>query len=197
MSMIVRDLRDAGQGLLSRARFAVAAARRTTAPVLLLRLLIFVALVVAWVLVLPPSLLAVAFVLFAVPGSALAAALFPRTLVVGLVIMAIAAAWLLTTLAVDVSHGRVLALAAALYVAHAAAAFAAVLPHDTAVAPSALGKWAVRTLLVLVVSLGLGAAGLYLTSHLPVQQHLIGAAVGAAVAIGLVALITWLVRRRS
>jgi hypothetical protein len=195
MSILVSDLRDAGLGLLSRVRSGVAALRRTTPAVALLRLLIFGPLFLAWTLFVALSPL----VLLVGLGLALAAALYPRTRAVGIALVTTAAMWLATTtfVSVAVSLDQVLSLAAALYVAHAAAALAAVLPHDTAVAPAALGRWALRTLGVLVASLGLGGTGLFVAAWLPPQQGLVVPVLGSVLAIGLAALIAWLVRRRA
>lgn len=194
MSLVFPELRDAGLGLLSRVRAGVAMLRRTTPAVALLRLLVFAPLAAAWTLfavlspVLPPVGLALA----------LAAALFPRGRVVGFALVSTVGIWLAKTSLVDreVSLSQVLLLAAALYVAHAAAALAAVLPHDTAVAPQALARWALRTASVLVVSLGLGVAGLFVGAWLPPQPSLIAPVLGSLLAIGLAGLIAWLVRRR-
>jgi hypothetical protein len=195
MSILVTDLRDIGLGLLSRVRSGVAVVRRTTPAVALLRLLVFVPLIAAWTLfvALSPLVLVVGL------GLALAAALFPRQRAVGVALVTTAGTWLAMTtyFGVNVTLGQLLFLAAALYVAHSAAAFAAVLPHDTAVAPSALGRWALRTLSVVVVSLGLGVAGLFLAAWLPPQQSLAAPVLGSLLAIGLAALIAWLVRRRA
>lgn len=195
MSILASDLREVGLGLISRVRSALATLRRTTPAVALLRLLIVGPLLAAWTLVVPlsPLLLFVGLVL------ALAAALFPRTRAVGFALVTIGGIWLATTtmLIVDVSLPAVLGLAAALYVAHAAAALAAVLPHDTAVAPAALLRWALRTTTVVVVSLGLGVAGLFVAIWLPPQPSLVAPVLGSLIAIGLAALMVWLVRRRS
>jgi hypothetical protein len=192
MSVLFVELRDAGLGIVTRVRSGATAVRRTTPSVALLRLVIAIAVAAAWALLpswpLPPAALLLPL------GSALAAALFPRTRAVGFALLTIAVVWLV--LGDTLSAGRILGLAAALYMAHAASAFAAVLPHDTAVAPSALGRFALRTLLVVAVSLGLGGAGLYLASWLPQRDGLAFPLVGALVAVGLVALIAWLVRRR-
>lgn len=194
MSIVVTELRDAGLGLLSRVRSGAAALRRTTPAVALLRLLVFAPLAAAWTLfaVLSPLLPLVGL------GLALAAALFPRTRVVGVALLTTAGVWLATTSLAErgVSVSQVLFLAAALYVAHAAAALAAVLPHDTAVAPDSLGRWVLRTVSVLVVSLGLGVLGLVVGAWVPRQPSLVAPVLGSLLAIGLAGLIAWLVRRR-
>ena len=51
--------------------------------------------------------------------------------------------------------------------------------------------------LVLVASLGLGGAGLYLTTRLENVQTVAGPIVGTLVGTGIVGLIAWLVRRRA
>ncbi len=199
MIPLAMELRDVGSGLASRARAFVAATRRTTAPVLLLRGTVFGALLGACALAIPPEFVVTRPFLLAVFVS-LAAAVFPRTRAVGFALIAIAVVWLVATTAFDDSAPslwRVLGMAAALYIAHAAAAFAAVLPHDCAVAPSALGRWAVRTLLVVAVSVGLGSAGMALLDRLPAESSMAGPIVGSLVAAGLAGVIVWLVRRRS
>lgn len=196
MSLLVSELRDAGRGVLSRLQSAVATLRRTTAAVLLLRLLVFGALGCAWAVVLPPTLPFWALALPVALATALAAALFPRTRAVGFVLVTIVVTWIVTTyLDGAASLQRLLGLAAALYVAHAAAAFAAVLPSDTAVAASAILRWGLRTSMVLAVSLGVGVGGLAVASRLPPAHSLVGPIVGTLVAGGIVGLIVWLTRR--
>ena len=199
MSVLLTDLRDVGLGVASRVRSGAATLRRTSPTVLLLRVLIAGALVAAWTMTVPTRLLLSPWALLAMLVPALAAALFPRTRAVGFALVTTAGAWLGLTMssAASPSLGRVLGLAAALYVAHTAAALAAVLPHDTAVDPPALGRWALRTTLVLATSLRLGAAGLTVADALPRDQSLVGPLVGSVVAAGIVGLIAWLVRRRA
>lgn len=197
MTAIGYDLREVGAGLVSRAQAAIASLRRTTPAVVLLRLLLFGALLVAATIVLPGDLsLPRRAALMVVPAAA--AALFPRSRAVGFVLLAIVVTWLFDTIAYDnlaPTTGRVLTLATSLYVAHATAAIAAVLPHDCAVAPIALGQWAVRTLLVIAVSLAIGLVGVVLVGQLPTVQSSIGPIVGSLVAAGIAGLLAWLLRR--
>jgi hypothetical protein len=197
MRVFLADLHYAGLGLLSRIRATVATLRRTTAAVLLLRVLVFGALLVAFVLSVPRAIVWLPVFPAVGVGLALPAALYPRTRAVGFALVTIAAGWLATTTFVDTNFApaRVLGLAAALYVAHAAAAFAAVLPNDTAVSPGALLRWALRTSLVVATSVGLGALGLVAAAWLPQAQGIVAPLLGSAVAAGIVAVIVWLARR--
>jgi hypothetical protein len=198
MTAIGYDLREVGAGLLSRAQAGIASLRRTTPAVLLLRLLVFGALLIAAAIVLPTDISLGGRAFLAVVPAA-AAALFPRTRVVGLALLAIVGVWLIETIAYEgdtPSAGRVLTLAASLYVAHAAAAIAAVLPHDCAVAPATLGRWAMRTLLVTAVSVAIGVVGMALVGQLHAVQSSIGPIVGSLVAAGIAGLLAWLLRGR-
>jgi len=197
MRVLLDDLRYAGLGLLSRIQATIATLRRTTGVVLGLRLLVCGALLAAFALSVPPALLWLPAAPAVAVGLALPAALFPRTRMVGFALVTIGALWLATTMFVDpyVSPARVLGLTAALYTAHAAAAFAAVLPSDTAVDPGAVLRWALRTSLVVVASVGLGALGLVAAAWLPQAQGLVAPLVGSAVAAGIVGVVVWLARR--
>jgi hypothetical protein len=197
MSVLLADLRYASLGLLTRVRAMIATLRRTTAAVLLLRVLVFGALVVALLVSVPLSVVWPPVILAVAVGLALPAALFPRTRAVGFALVTIGVVWLAATTFtdLDMSSARVLGLAAALYVAHAAAAFAAVLPNDTAVNRGALARWALRTSLVVVASVGLGALGLVAAAWLPQAQGILAPLVGSVVAAGIVAVIVWLARR--
>jgi hypothetical protein len=90
---------------------------------------------------------------------------------------------------------RVVLLGASLYLAHAAAAFAAVLPHDVAVAGAALGRWALRVAAVLGAGLGLGVVGMVVVGQLTVTPTVLAPIAGVLVAAGLAGLLAWLARR--
>lgn len=199
MSIFLTDLRDAGIGLVTRARSTAATLRRTTPEVLLLRLLIAVALLVAFALSVPGTVLLLPVAQGIAVAVALAAALYPRTRAVGFALVTAGVTWLAMTAFFDlaVSPGRVLGLAATLYVAHAAAAFAAVVPSDAAVAPSAIIRWALRTSLVVATGLALGVVGLVAAAWLPQAHGLLAPILGTVVAAGIVGVIVWLVRRQA
>jgi hypothetical protein len=196
MTALGTDLRDMGAGLYSRMVSLVVEARRTTAPVLLLRTAVTVTLLVAAAVALPSG--GVHSRLF-VPFAALAAlaGLFPRTRLVSLALFATAACWFVTSFggSGSIATVRVLVLAAALYLTHSCAALAAVLPHDCVVAAGAIGRWASRTLLVLAASLALGALGLALVGQLQSVSSIIGPIVGALIAAGIAGLLAWQLRR--
>jgi hypothetical protein len=192
------DLRALGVGLASRVRAGFIVLRRTTPALMLLRLLVFGAMVAGFALAVGWDGVASRAFVLAVTG-ALAAALFPRTWVVTAALLTAGAAWLFATTAgpVEPALWRVLALAAALYIAHAAAAFAAVLPYDCVVAPSALRRWAARTSFVVVVSIGLGGAAIGLLDRLRATPTVLAPIAGALLAATIAGLIAWLVRRRT
>jgi hypothetical protein len=196
MTAIGTDLRDMGAGLVNRVVALVVETRRTTAPVLLLRTAVTVTLLVAAAVALPSGVvLSGLFVPFV--ALAVLAGLFPRTRLVGLALLATAAAWFATSFAVSgsIPIARVLVLAAALYIAHSCAALAAVLPHDCVVAADTIGRWASRMLLVLAASLALGALGLALVGHLRSVSSIIGPIVGSLIAAGIAGLLAWQLRR--
>jgi hypothetical protein len=192
MSFFGTDLRDAGLGLASRVRAGVAGLRRITAAVALLRLIVAGSLVVASALALPVSVtLTRTFLLFI--GLAVAAALAPRTHAVSVALVTIVGLW--AVLAQDRPLWRILALAAVLYVAHASAAFAAVLPLDCAVAASALRGWVMRTAFVVSVSVALGGGGLVMAGQVPFARGVVGPVVGALIAAGIALVLAWQLRR--
>lgn len=193
MSALAADLRAMGHGLVNRLAVGVARLRRITAAVALLRLLIASCLLGASALALPAQYLLSRTVVVPVL-LAVVVALFPRTSAVSVALLATAGAWLVSTS--DPPLWMVLALAALLYVGHAAAAFAAVIPYDCAVAPGALLRWAGRTASVVVASLAAGAAGMALTGAVPLPSGVLGPVVGTLLAVGIVALIVWQLRRR-
>jgi hypothetical protein len=87
-------------------------------------------------------------------------------------------------------------IAALLYAGHSLTALAAVLPYDVIVSVEALARWLSRTILVVVFAavlavLLLGAADLGGRGALAAASVL-----GVAVALGLAALLAWLLRRR-
>lgn len=193
MSAVVADLRAMGHGLVSRLAVGFARLRRVTAAVALLRLLIAVCVLGASALALPAQYVLSRTVV--VPLLlAVVVALFPRTSAVSVTLLLIAGVWAVATS--DPPLWMALALAALLYVAHAAAAFAAVLPYDCAVAPGALLRWAGRTASVVVASLAAGAAGMALTGAVPLESSVLGPIVGSLVAAAIVVLIVWQLRRR-
>ncbi len=196
MSGIGMGLRDVGLGLVNRVQLGVSALQRTSRPVALLRALVFGCLLVASALSASRELLLSQFSAVAA-AVALLAALLPRTRVLTFAIVAIAGLWFFTTRGEPPTAWRVLAVAALLYVAHTSAAMAAVLPHDTAVSPGTLRRWALRVLAVLGVSAFVGVMGMALAGQGLVSTGVIGPAVGVLISVVVAAIIARQLNRRG
>jgi hypothetical protein len=80
---------------------------------------------------------------------------------------------------------RVGALAGLLYVMHAAAAFAAVLPYDCVVQPAVLTRWLLRQTRLLGAGLAVGLGGLWLIRLVGAKPTIIGPVLGALIAAAL------------
>jgi hypothetical protein len=143
----------------------------------------------------PSVLIRLAAVLVAM---SLGVALLPRTRFVSLVALAAIVVWLISTIGYGeaVTLPRVGLLAAALYLTHAAAALAAVLPYDCLIAPGLLLRWLGRVGSVLGLSLLTGLAAMAVAGQLPAVRSVVGPIVGSAVAAGLAGLLAWHLRRR-
>jgi hypothetical protein len=182
----------------------VARVRRLSAGPALVRLIAFVAAVVALVTALPLELVLAAPLSVAVRlGAAvvvvsLGVGLAPRSRFVSLIALATIVTWLASTIAFaePITLPRVGLLTAALYVMHAAAAFAAVLPYDCVLGAGVLGPWLARVGSVLGVSLLVGLLGMAVAGQLPAVNSVVGPIVGSAVAAGLVGLLAWHLRGR-
>jgi hypothetical protein len=131
-------------------------------------------------------------------GVSVGVGLFPRSRWVSLVAVAVIGLWLFSTIGLGeaVAIARVGLLAAALYLMHAAAALAAVLPYDCVVAPGVLLRWLRRISAVLGLSLLVGLGGMVITGALPAVRSVVGPIVGSVVAAGLTGLLAWHLRRR-
>jgi hypothetical protein len=190
-------LRNLRQGLTSRATYAIAQTRRTTAGPALVRLVAGASALVALALAIP--LEAVGSWLYLLAPVALAVALFPRTRLVTIVASLVVLGWLGSTIAFGeaVTPWRLAGLAAALYLMHVAATLAAVLPYDCVVAPATLMRWLGHTAAVLGASLALGLGGLVAAAVIPGTRSILGPIVGSGVAVGLAFLLVWYLRRRA
>jgi hypothetical protein len=134
-----------------------------------------------------------------IPLAAVAAlpALAPRGALPALAALVAIAGWGVTTVAFaePVTFWRLTALASSLYVAHSLAALAAVLPYDAIVEPEVLARWLSRALLVAAASAALGGALLVGAVSWGGEPLLVASLLGLAVAVGLTALLGWLLRR--
>jgi hypothetical protein len=195
MSTLVRDLRLFGDGLRRRATEWILMARRATAGPTVVRLAATLAAGAAIAAAAPAGALQSTQAAALVPV-AFGVGLFPRTRWVSIVALGCIFSWLIATIGLDeaVTSGRLGTLAVALYLMHSAAAFAAVLPYDTIVAPAVLLRWALRTLLVLGASLCFGLAGLIALSGLESVPTLVAPILGSLVAAALAGMLAWQLR---
>ncbi len=178
---------------------AVARLRRTAAGPAIIRILAGVAAVAAELVSLPADVslgpdsvivVAVAVLLAAAVG------LYPRDRWTGAVALICVAAWVVASVAYGdaPSLARVAALAAALYVMHAASALAAVLPYDCVLPPGVLLRWAVRQGGLLAAGLVAGMSGLVLVRLMNPAPSVAGAIVGALIAAALAGALAWQAR---
>jgi hypothetical protein len=198
MSLSVREeFRQVGVGVVSRVTRAGQRAGRTAPFVLGIRLLSAAAVVVAAAGALPTGGLAT--LLGYVVVAAVAVAGFPRTAAVTVVTLAVIGAWLVRTVVFgEAAEGwRVGVVAACLYLAHASAAVAAVLPYDCVVSPRVVVRWAGRCAGVVGATLALAIGGTALVGALPEERSLIGPVVGSVVAVAMAVLLAWPVGRRQ
>jgi hypothetical protein len=191
-----------GRAVRTAALTPVAAARRANAGPVLIRLIAGVAAVAAAVLAAPTDLLlGQQLPSFVFVGGLCAAGvgLFPRSRWVGMYLLAVVGLWLVSSIAygIPASVARIGALAACLYLTHAAASLAAVLPYDALVPGRVLRRWAGRVATVLVVGVGVAVGGMALVGQLIQVSSVIGTIVGSLIAAALAGLLAWHLRRRA
>lgn len=153
--------------------------QRATPGPMAVRILLFVTTAGALALASPSSLLLgwAAPVVFC--GAALVA-LAPRTRIVSVVLVLAMSGWLLSTIVFDdrVLAWRLVALAAAMYLAHTLAALAAVLPYDAVIPQGVLASWLVRASLIIAVSASLGILALVEAWRLWGPTYLVASIIG-------------------
>ncbi|HLL66200.1 MAG TPA: hypothetical protein VK453_10695 [Micromonosporaceae bacterium] len=183
MTLIVRALRR-------RVGRSVTAAQRAAPGPMLARLAVFGFAGLALGLALPPGILVSRYapVLVAV---ALLPAIAPRSWLVTGVILTVAVGWVVTSLLYsEVANViRLISLTAVLYLLHATAALAAVLPYDAVVRASVFLPWGARAVGVAAASAGLGVFALNGSAILGERSYLIASVLGVAVAGCLVGLL--------
>jgi hypothetical protein len=171
---------------------------RATLVPLLVRFGVFVAFLAAMGFAFPPAV----FFAQGVAGLVLVAAIpavAPRGVTTTLLIVAIVVAWVVVTAEVveGVQLWRLIGLSTTLYLAHALAALAAVLPSDAVVAPEVLARWLARAVAVVLAA---AVCGVLLVSIAGVGDDnvLTAAALGGlAVAVAVAGVLGWLVKRRA
>jgi hypothetical protein len=170
---------------------------RAAAAPLIVRCAIFLTALTALAVAVPTELVSGRQVLV-LPLLALWPAVAPRGRGATVVALLTVIAWLGSTARYGepVTLAPVVILSALLYAGHSLAALAAVLPYDVLVTAEALARWLSRTLLVVVFSSALSVLALMVAGVGGGRPFLAAALAGAALAVGLAALLAWLVRRR-
>lgn len=178
---------------LNRVRDLVA---RTTPGSMLVRLALWLCGVLAVVSALPLALLGdPRFVLFALVVGLLPV-LWPRTLIVSVVMFTIAVAFVLY--GVHASIGHIVLVGGLLYLVHTGAALTAVLPYDTVIAPVVLVGWLVRALSVIASTAVVAVILTLLISHVTVGAgSIVASIVGVVLMCAVVYLLSRFARGRS
>jgi len=199
MSNLGYEIKEVSAGLWRRLVDLIEKAQRITAMPALVRSVAAGSALAAMALALPLAISLSPLFAVCVPV-ALLVGLFPRTRIVTIVLLVTAGAWLVNTVAFEdapLEAWRIASLGAALYLAHAAATLAAVLPYDSVVGPRVLGRWALRTGAVVVGSVGGGIALWSVLGQLQAVQSIVGPIVGSVIAAALTGLLAWNLRRRA
>ncbi|WP_229399731.1 hypothetical protein [Micromonospora okii] len=185
------------EAVTERARAARSAVHRVSAVPLLVRGGVFVTVLAGLLLAYPAQ------VLTGRPLAALAVVALLPSLGPGRVWSTFAAlvtvgGWLLATEGYDrpIALWRLLAVAAALYLAHSLAALAALLPYDAVVDPELVVRWLTRAGAVLLASAVLGVLLMLVATVGGDRGFLAATIAGLLVAVALSALLGWLFRRR-
>jgi hypothetical protein len=171
-------------------------ARRATLAPLLVRCVIFICGVLALMVAYPSAvvasqLLALLLVAAAVPAFA------PRGRAATVLAVLVIVGWVLDTTYFNqpVALWRVLTLATTLYLGHTLTALAAALPSDAVVHLDVVNRWVLRALGVALASAVLTVVLLSLTADLAGRAFAVATLTGLAAAVGLTALLSWLLRR--
>ena len=185
------------RNISDRVRAAGVAVSRITLMPLLVRFGAFLTALGALLVAYPAQLLT-GRVLPALVVVALLPALFPRRAGATIAVLVAVAGWVLSTSGYGelVVLWRLLALAALLYLTHSLAALAALLPRDAIVAAAVPVRWVVRALGVVLATGVLAVLLTTLTERTGGGNFLAVALAGLAIAVGVAALLAWLLRRR-
>ncbi|MGV9211335.1 hypothetical protein ACTFTM_05665 [Micromonospora sp. RB23] len=183
--------------VVERVRAAQDAVTRISAIPLLVRAAIFVTTLVGYAVAFPSEVLT-GRPLLLLAVAALLPAVGPRRLWPTFAALVMVGGWLL---AVDgygrpVALWRLLAVAALLYLGHSLCALAALLPYDGVVDPGLVSRWLLRVAAVLLGTAVLGVLLLQVASVGGEAGHQWVTVLGLLVAVGVAALLGWLLRRR-
>ncbi|MEU2614758.1 hypothetical protein ABZ570_24710 [Micromonospora sp. NPDC007271] len=185
------------EGLNERARALRYAVSRISLTPLLVRAGIFLTVLVGFLVAYPVQ----AFTprsLLALAVAAVLPAVGPRRVWPTFAALVTVGGWLLATLGFDRPPAlwRLLAVAALLYLAHTLCALAALLPFDAVVDPDLVFRWLTRAGGVVLASAVLGVVLAWLGGAGGESASQAVTVAGLLVAVGLSALLGWLLRRR-
>ncbi|PZF89614.1 hypothetical protein [Micromonospora deserti] len=183
--------------VIERVRAVRYAAARISLTPLLVRAGIFLTVLVGLVLAYPSQVL-LGRPLGALVVVAVLPAVAPRRIWPTFAALVTAGGWLLATdgYGRPIALWRLLAVAAALYLAHTLCALAAVLPHDAVVDPELIVRWLVRAAGVLLATFVLGVLLVELAGIGREAGFQAATVAGLLVAVAVTALLGWLLRRR-
>lgn len=191
------QLDDMVEALNERVRALRYAANRVSLTPLLVRVGIFVTVLVGFLVAYPAEMFT-ARALLALTVVAVLPAVGPRRVWPTFAALVMIGGWLLATAGFDrpIALWRLLAVAALLYLAHSLCALAALLPFDALVDPDLIARWLTRAGAVVLASAVLGILLVWLGEAGGGRGFQTMTVVGLLVAVGLSALLGWLLRRR-
>lgn len=191
------QLDDMVEALNERVRALRYAANRVSLTPLLVRVGIFVTVLVGFLVAYPAEMFT-ARSLLALTVVAVLPAVGPRRVWPTFAALVMVGGWLLAAAGFDrpVALWRLLAVAALLYLAHSLCALAALLPFDALVDPDLIARWLTRAGAVVLASAVLGILLVWLGEAGGGRGFQTMTVVGLLVAVGLSALLGWLLRRR-
>lgn len=171
-------------------------ARISLAP-LMVRVGIFVTVLAGFAVAFPAEVLS-GRPLGLLAGAALLPAVGPRRVWPTFAALVMVGGWLLATdgYGRPVALWRLLAVAALLYLGHTLCALAALLPYDGVVDPELITRWLLRAAAVLLGTAVLGVLLLQVAGIDGQSGHQWVTVLGLLVAVGIAALLGWLLRRR-
>ncbi|MET7833523.1 hypothetical protein [Micromonospora sediminicola] len=183
--------------LIERVRAVRYAAARVSPLPLLVRGGIFLVVLAGFLLAYPVQAL-IPRSLLALTIAAVLPAVGPRRVWPTFTALVTVAGWLLATLGFDRPPAlwRLLAVATLLYLAHTLCALAALLPYDGLIDPDLVLRWLARAGGVVLASAVVGIVLAWLGGVGGSAGSQVATVVGLLVAVGLSALLGWLLRRR-
>lgn len=191
------QLDDMVAALNERVRALRYAANRVSLTPLLVRVGIFVTVLVGFLVAYPTEMFT-ARSLLALTVVAVLPAAGPRRVWPTFAALVMVGGWLLAAAGFDrpVALWRLLAVAALLYLSHSLCALAALLPFDALVDPDLIARWLTRAGAVVLAGAVLGILLIWLGEAGGGRGFQTATVVGLLVAVGLSALLGWLLRRR-